>query len=49
MIRPKNWNLAWIDSGEDEVLARISGDGFREIVKESVKMYVGRNIHETNT
>lgn len=38
VIRPKNWNLAWINGGEEEVLARIFGDGFRDIVKESVKM-----------
>ncbi len=37
-FQPKKWNLDWIDS-EDEVQAKISGDGHDTIQVESVKIY----------
>jgi hypothetical protein len=36
-IQPKKWNLNWIGS-EDEVIAKISGEGYDQIVSESVKL-----------
>jgi len=37
-FQPKKWNLNWVDS-EDEVQARISGDGYNMIQKDSVEIY----------
>lgn len=37
-IQPKKWNLNWVDS-EDEVQARISGDGHDTIHTNSVEIY----------
>ena len=36
-IQPKKWNLNWVDS-EDEVSAKISGDGYDQITPGSVKL-----------
>jgi hypothetical protein len=36
-IQPKKWNLNWVDS-EDEVIAKISGEGYNQIVPGSVKL-----------
>ena len=36
-IQPKKWNLNWVES-EDEVVAKISGDGYDQIVSGSVKL-----------
>jgi len=36
-IQPKKWNLNWVDS-EDEVIAKISGDGYDQITPGSAKL-----------
>jgi len=36
-IQPKKWNLNWVDS-EDEVIAKISGEGYNQITEGSVKL-----------
>jgi len=36
-IQPKKWNLNWVDS-EDEVIAKISGEGYDQITPGSVKL-----------
>jgi len=40
-IQPKKWNLNWVDSeinNEDVVIAKISGEGYNNIVSGSVKL-----------
>lgn len=49
-IQPKKWNLNWVDS-EDEVSAKISGDGHDTIHKDSVEIFGPdgiRKIEDTN-
>jgi hypothetical protein len=46
-IQPKKWNLNWVDS-DDEVIAKISGEGYKDIVPGSV-MLVGPDGDEINS
>jgi len=49
-IQPKKWNLNWVDS-EDEVSAKISGDGHDTIHTDSVEIFGPdgiRKIEDTN-
>jgi len=46
-IQPKKWNLNWVDS-EDEVVAKISGEGYDQIAAGSVKL-VGPDEDKINS